>query len=100
MPLRLIPTTASRIRRRGPLSLPFRPEFRSRTGPLVFLVLMNAVLGILCGSGSLQARERWTELNIGPFIIDSDGESGAARNDLTQLEQLRWVLGGLLESKD
>lgn len=61
---------------------------------------MIAELGMLCGPGSLQARERWTELNIGPFVIDSEGDAGAARNDLTQLEQLRWVLGGLLESKD
>jgi len=46
------------------------------------------------------AREKWTELNIGPFYVDSDSDTGAARDDLTQLEQLRWVLGGLLESKD
>lgn len=43
---------------------------------------------------------RWTELNIGPFYVDSEGDSAAARDALTQLEQLRWVLGGLLESKD
>jgi hypothetical protein len=61
---------------------------------------MTAVLVMLCGSGSLQAKERWTELNIGPFVIDAEGDSAEARNDLTQLEQLRWVLGGLLESKD
>ncbi|MBV9268076.1 MAG: hypothetical protein JO061_18050 [Acidobacteriaceae bacterium] len=45
-------------------------------------------------------RGRWTELNIGPFYVDADGDTGAAREYLTQLEQLRWVLGGLLESKD
>jgi hypothetical protein len=39
-------------------------------------------------------------LNIGPFYVDSQGDVGAARDDLNQLEQLRWVLGGLLESKD
>ncbi len=43
---------------------------------------------------------RWTELNIGPFYVDTDGDTPAARDVLTQLEQLRWVLGGLLESKD
>ncbi len=47
-----------------------------------------------------QARERWTELNIGPFYVDTEGDTGAARDALTQLEQVRWVLGGLLESKD
>jgi len=42
----------------------------------------------------------WTELNIGPFYVDTDSDTGAARDALTQLEQVRWVLGGLLESKD
>lgn len=46
------------------------------------------------------SRERWTELNIGPFYVDAEGDAGGARDALTQLEQLRWVLGGLLESKD
>lgn len=46
------------------------------------------------------AHERWTELNIGPFYIDTDSDVGAAREALTQLEQVRWVMGGLLESKD
>src|SRR6202008_1750002 len=49
---------------------------------------------------SASAREKWTEFNIGPFYIDTQGDDGAARNDLTQLEQVRWVLGGLLEAKD
>ncbi len=42
----------------------------------------------------------WTDLNIGPFYVDTDRDVAAARDALTQLEQLRWVLGGLLESKD
>jgi hypothetical protein len=46
------------------------------------------------------ARDHWTELNIGPFYVDTDSDTGAARDALNQLEQLRWVLGGLLESKD
>lgn len=46
------------------------------------------------------ARSGWTELNIGPFYVDTDGDSGVAREALTQMEQLRWVLGGLLESHD
>ncbi len=32
--------------------------------------------------------------------MDYQGEGGAARADLDTLEQLRWVLGGLLDSKD
>ncbi|MBV9082842.1 MAG: hypothetical protein JOZ62_09215 [Acidobacteriaceae bacterium] len=48
----------------------------------------------------MSACERWTELNVGPFYVDTQSEVAAARDDLTQLEQLRWVLGGLLESKD
>lgn len=45
-------------------------------------------------------REHWNEFNIGPFYVDVESDEGAARNDLDQLEQVRWVLGGLLESKD
>jgi len=51
-------------------------------------------------SVTLFAKDRWTELNIGPFYVDTDSDPGGARDVLTQLEQLRWVLGGLLESKD
>ena len=46
------------------------------------------------------AKERWTELNIGPFYADTDVDTAAAREALTQFEQVRWVLGGLLESQD
>lgn len=46
------------------------------------------------------AKGRWTELNIGPFFVLTDSDTGAARNAITQLEQVRWVLGGLLESQD
>jgi len=46
------------------------------------------------------ARDTWTELNIGPFYVDTQSDPGRARDILTQLEQTRWVLGGLLEQKD
>jgi hypothetical protein len=49
---------------------------------------------------SRAARDNWTELNIGPFYVDTQGDAGRARDILTQLEQTRWVLGGLLEQKD
>lgn len=45
-------------------------------------------------------RERWTELNVGPFYLDSAGDASGARDVLTQFEQVRWVLGGLLEIQD
>ncbi len=48
----------------------------------------------------LSAKDKWTELNIGPFYVATDSDVAAARQTLTDLEQLRWVLGGLLESKD
>ena len=54
----------------------------------------------LCPALPVRAAEHWTELNVGPYFVDSDGDTGAARDALTQLEQLRWVMGGLLESKD
>src|ERR1700753_1796615 len=57
------------------------------------------ILFVCCGLTAL-AKDRWNELNIGPFYVDSETDSPAAHDALTQLEQLRWVLGGLLESKD
>jgi hypothetical protein len=51
-------------------------------------------------AGLAPAKSSWEEFNIGPFLVDTDSDTGAARDALTQLEQLRWVLGGLLESKD
>ena len=51
-------------------------------------------------SALLSAKDRWTELNIGPFYVTTAGDEAAARRTLTELEQVRWVLGGLLESKD
>jgi hypothetical protein len=53
-----------------------------------------------CITAPLQAKDRWTELNIGPYFVDTDGDTNAARSALTQAEQLRWVLGNLLESQD
>ncbi len=55
---------------------------------------------LLVLSPSLFAKANWTELNVGPFFVDTDGSATAAREALTQLEQTRWVLGGLLEDKN
>ena len=51
-------------------------------------------------SGCAGAKDRWTELNIGPFTVDSRGDQGKAREALVQVEQLRWVMGTLLEKPD
>ena len=48
----------------------------------------------------LSAKGRWVELNIGPFRVDTDGDMAGARQTLANLEQLRWILGGMLENKD
>lgn len=59
-----------------------------------------AVAVLFCLVQAASAKEHWTELNLGPFYVDTDGDTAAAREDLADLEQLRWVLGGLLESQD
>jgi hypothetical protein len=61
---------------------------------------LTGFVSYVCLVPPAASRERWTELNIGPFYVDSEGDTSAARDALTQFEQLRWVLGGLLESKD
>lgn len=72
-------------------SLP-RTSGLKRLLSLSFLLLLSGLLPCC-------AKDRWTELNLGPFYVATDGEIAAARNTLTQLEQLRWVLGNLLEAK-
>ncbi len=62
---------------------------------LLFLSLIALVTNEV-----IQAKSHWTELNLGPFYVDTDTDPAAARDALVQLEQLRWVLGSLLESKD
>ncbi len=46
------------------------------------------------------AKQHWSELNVGPFYVDTDENPAGCREALTQLEQMRWVLGNLLETKD
>jgi hypothetical protein len=46
------------------------------------------------------AREHWSELNIGPFHVDYDRDETKARQVLANLEQLRWILGGMLETRE
>ncbi len=66
----------------------------------VFSLCAGVFFSCFVSLRAVQARGRWTELNIGPFYVATDGDVNAARDTLTQLEQVRWVLGGLLESKD
>jgi len=63
-------------------------------------LLLAGFVWQFCLAAPAFSKDRWTELNIGSFYVDTDADLAAARDDLSQLEQLRWVLGGLLESKD
>jgi hypothetical protein len=63
-----------------------------------YCFLVFALLLVLPDSG--QARQRWVELNIGPFRVDTDADPTRARQVLANLEQLRWILGKMLENKD
>ncbi len=57
-----------------------------------------ALFVMVCLSGTcLSAKDHWAELNIGPFLVATDGDSAQARDVLTQLEQMRWTIGGLLD---
>jgi hypothetical protein len=62
--------------------------------------LFLVVISLSLASDPASGKDRWNELNIGPFYIDYRSQPEAAREALDQLEQTRWVLGGLLESKD
>ena len=66
---------------------------------LFILVLILGLVSPLHTAYS-EPKDRWTELNIGPFYLTTNSDVAAARNTLTQLEQLRWVMGNLLESKE
>jgi hypothetical protein len=82
------------------VACPIRPpaqlssRFRCGSSLLLGIGFVSYFCSPACGAA------RWTELNIGPFYVDTDSDIGAARDTLTQLEQVRWVLGGVLESKD
>jgi hypothetical protein len=61
----------------------------------------TGALGVLLlAAGVAFAKQNWTEFNVGPFYVDTEGDAAAARDVLTQLEQLRWMLSGLLENRD
>ena len=70
----------------------------SRLSALLRICLLGFVPSFLITPAF--AKDHWTELNIGPYYIDTATDPAAARDTLAQLEQLRWVLGNLLEQKD
>lgn len=91
-------TTAGRVPRQRPSLSPLIRGFER-----VLLRCYPKVLGLalaLSLAGLVSARDRWVELNIGPYRVDTDGDVGAARETLATLEQLRWVLGGMLENNN
>ncbi len=92
MPLKFTPAPAIPRSRRAPSWLHRGSVFR----PLFLAIALVFSLFV----GSADSKDHWTELNIGPYYVATDGDVAAARDDLTQLEQLRWVLGNLLETKD
>ncbi len=49
---------------------------------------------------ALPAAAAWTEYNIGPFHVLSDAGDREARQRLTEMEQLRYVLGSEIGKKD
>ena len=78
---------------------------RARNRPLRWQSRMGHRLLAFCAcllalSAPAFGRDRWTELNIGPFRVDTDSAVSQARQTLATLEQLRWILGGMLENKD
>jgi hypothetical protein len=65
-----------------------------------FAIALAALSASLAAGLPFSHGEHWTELNIGPFHVDTQGDIREARDALTQVEQVRWVLSGLLEVQD
>jgi hypothetical protein len=65
-----------------------------------FVIALAALSVCLAAALPFSHGEHWTELTIGPFYVDTGGDLPQARDALTQMEQVRWVLGGLLEVQD
>lgn len=86
----------SPIRPHGPLLSPLRRACRGRLAESLALAVLAITLLPRCAP----ARASWTELDIGPFFVDSQGDTAAANQALDDLEQMRWVLGDLLELRD
>ncbi len=59
-----------------------------------------ALIGFVSQNAPAASKADWQQLNIGPFSAYFQQDAVAARDALTQAEQVRWVLEGLLENKD
>ncbi|HEV8416144.1 MAG TPA: hypothetical protein VGQ49_21305 [Bryobacteraceae bacterium] len=62
------------------------------------MVLRNALIAVLLASSAFAAD--WTEYRMGPFRVISNAGDRAARERLTQMEQTRHVLAGMLGKAD
>ena len=62
--------------------------------------MRRLIVMLLLTSGLALAAEKWTEYRSGPFRVLSDAGDKPAREALNTMEQLRFVLGTLLGSKD
>ena len=61
---------------------------------MVLRVFLASLLALPVSAAS------WTEYHSGPLVVISDAGDRAARERLTEMEQLRYVLGGFLGKKD
>jgi hypothetical protein len=61
---------------------------------------MRRLAILLLLTTGLASAEKWTEYRSGPFRVLSDAGDKPARETLNTMEQLRYVLGALLGSKD
>jgi hypothetical protein len=58
------------------------------------VMLRAGILGLLLTASALAAD--WTEYRVGPLRVISNAGDTDARLRLTEMEQIRWVLGGML----
>jgi len=69
----------------------WRPALRAKIGIVHRFVLMAAL-----AASTLHAAG-WTEYRSGPFHVFSNASDRVARERLTEMEQIRYVLGGMLK---
>jgi hypothetical protein len=62
--------------------------------------MRRAAVLFLLAAGLAPAAEKWTEYRSGPFHVLSDAGDKPARDTLNTMEQLRYMMGTLLGSKE
>lgn len=80
--------------------LSFHVFLRRNKSSALGLTIVLGLLLTLAAAFPAYSKGRWTEFNIGPFRVDTDADFEQARQQLARAEQMRWVLGGMLEAKD